>query len=100
LAWYLIRSRRWPGWHHAIPAAVAGAMMPDVKFLRYFLPPRAAALVYEIGDRFHAPFHASPTSVTIGLSLEIVCTLILLGALSLLVRRQDALKRRAQDSNL
>ena len=43
LAWYLLRDRRLTGLRSALPAGLAGAMMPDVKFLRYFLPAPAAA---------------------------------------------------------
>jgi hypothetical protein len=100
LAWFLLRSRHVPGLWFALPAGLAGAMLPDAKFGRYFLPDRVGSWIHTVGDRFHAPFHAEPTTVAVGLSLEIVSTLVLLGALVFLVRRQDATKRRAQDSNL
>jgi hypothetical protein len=74
---------------YALPAGLAGAMMPDLKFARYFLPESAVSWVLEVGDRFHAPFHAAPTTVAIGLTLEIVCTMLLLGALLILIRRAD-----------
>jgi hypothetical protein len=89
LAWYLLRDRRLPGLRFALPAGLAGAMIPDLKFARYFLPPPAASWVHDVGDRFHAPFHAGPTTVTVGLTLEVTCTLLLFGALLLLIRRQD-----------
>lgn len=89
LAWYLLRSRRLPGLTVALPAGIAGAMMPDVKFTRYFLPRPAATWVHDVGDRLHAPFHAGPTTVAAGLTLEIVCTLLLFGVLLMLMRRQD-----------
>ena len=100
LARYLLRGLRVTGLRSALLAGLAGAMMPDVKFLRYFLPAPAAAWLKDVGDRSHAPFHAEPTSVAIGLTFEILCTLLLFGALLLLIRRQDQFKRRAQDSNL
>ena len=100
LAWYLLRERRLPGLRYALPAGLAGAMIPDLKFGRYFLPSPAASWVETVGDRFHAPFHAAPTTVAVGLTFEILCTLLLFGALLLLIRQQDQFKRRAQDSNL
>ena len=86
LAWYLLQKRRLPGLWAALPAGLAGAMIPDAKFARYFLPAPAGSWIRDVGDRFHAPFHAHPTPVAIGLTLEIVCTLLLLGALLLLLR--------------
>jgi hypothetical protein len=89
IARYVLQERPMPGLRPALLAGLAGAVIPDVKFARYFLPPRAAAWAYDVGDRFHAPFHAQPTSVAVGLTFEIICTLVLLGALFLLVRRYD-----------
>jgi hypothetical protein len=89
LAWYLLRERRLPGLRSALLGGLAGAMTPDVKFLRYFLPPEAAGWAYDVGDRFHAPFHARAMSVAVGLTFEIISTLVLLGALFWLVRRYD-----------
>ena len=100
IAWYLLRDRRLPGLRYALPAGLAGAMIPDLKFARYFLPAQAGSWVERVGNRFHAPFHAGPTTVAIGLTNELICTLVLFGVLVLLVRRQDQLKRRAQESNL
>ena len=89
LAWFLLRGRRLPGLRLALPAGVAGAMIPDVKFTRYFLPPEGASWVRDIGDSFHAPFHAKSTTVAVGLTFEIICTLLLFGVLWRLIRRQD-----------
>lgn len=100
LAWYFLRDRRLPGLGYALPTGLAGAMIPDVKFARYFLPAPQAAWVETVGDRFHVPFHAAPTTTAVGLTLEVGCTLLLFAGLLLLIRQQDQLKRRAQDSNL
>lgn len=89
LAWFVLRSRRRPGLALVLPAGLAGAMIPDAKFGRYFLPERTGSWIRDVGDRFHAPFHAAPTSVAVGLTFEIVCTLALFGVLLMLVRRHD-----------
>lgn len=88
LAWYLLRERSLPGLRSALPAGLAGAMIPDLKFARYFLPAPAASWVQSVGDRFHVPFHAAPTSVAVRLTFEIICTLLLFCELLLLLRRQ------------
>lgn len=95
LGWFLLRSRRLPGLLFAVPAGLAGAMMPDVKFLRYFLPPPGASWVLDLGSRFHGPFHAQPTTVAVGLPNEILSTLALCGLLLFLIRRQDRLRARS-----
>lgn len=89
LAWYLMRSRRLPGLWIAVPAGLAGAMIPDAKFARYFLPEPAGSWIRDVADRFHAPFHAERATVATGLTFEIVCTVLLFGAFLLLLRRQD-----------
>ena len=99
LAWYLLRERRLSGLRHVLPAGLAGAMIPDLKFARYFLPASAGSWVESVGNRFHAPFHAGPTTVAVGLTFEILCTLLLFGALLLLIQRQDQFKGKAQDLN-
>ncbi len=89
LGWYLMRSRRLPGVWIAVPAGLAGAMIPDMKFARYFLPEPAGSWVREVGERLHGPFHAEPTAFAVGLAFEIICTLLLFGVLLLLLRRHD-----------
>lgn len=88
LAWYLLRLRRLPGLWTALPAGLVGAMIPDAKFARYFLPAPMGSWIRDVGDRFHAPFHAQPTTVAVGLTFEIVCTVLLFVAFLLLIRRQ------------
>ena len=88
VAWYLLRQRHIHGLRWSLPAGLAGAMIPDAKFARYFLPAPAGPWIRDVGDRFHAPFHAQPTTVAIGLTFEIVCTVLLLVAFLLLIRRQ------------
>lgn len=87
VAWNLLRTRHLPGLRYALPAGLAGAMIPDVKFARYFVPAPAASWVQNVGDRLHAPFHAAPTTVAVGLSFEVLCTLLLFGMVVLLLRR-------------
>lgn len=110
LAWYLLRPRHFPGLHLTLPAGLAGGMIPDAKFAGQWLPAPAAAWVRDVGDRFHRFFHVDPTPISVGLAAEIACTLLLVGGLWFLVRRNDGtreraldsgwVKRRAQDSNL
>jgi hypothetical protein len=86
--WSLLRRRRLPGLRLTLPAALAGAMVPDAKFAGQWLPAPATSWLHSVGDRFHAPFHAAATPIGVGLVAEIVCTLLLLSVLSLLVGRQ------------
>jgi len=86
--WYLLRRRLRPGLRLTLPAALAGAMLPDAKFAGQSLPAPAASWIRTIGDGFHAPFHAPPTPPALGLAVEIVCTVVLLSLLSMVARRQ------------
>ena len=86
--WYLLRRRLRPGLRLTLPAALAGAMVPDAKFAGQWLPPPAASWIHTVADGFHAPFHAAPTPIATGLVVEIACTLVLLGLFSLVARRQ------------
>ena len=87
LGWYLLRPRRIPGLRVTLPAGLAGAMFPDIKFASYFLPEPAATRVAELGVRFHEGRHAAPSPLAVGLSAEIACTLLLIAALWLIARR-------------
>jgi hypothetical protein len=97
--WFLLRRPRLPGLRLTLPTALAGAMVPDAKFAGPLLPAPAAQWLLAVGDRFHAPFHAAPTPVAVGLVAEIVCTLLLLGALTLVLRRQHRMARVRQASS-
>jgi len=87
LGWYLLRRRRLPGLRVTLPAALVGAMAPDMKFASLFLPEPAASWAREAGERFHEGRHVAPTPLAVGLSAEIVCTLLLILGLWLIVRR-------------
>lgn len=88
LAWLIVRSRRPPGWRASIPAGLAGAMIPDVKFIAPVLLPGPAALwVQQTANRFHGFFHADRSPIAVGLTVEALCTLLLLASLTLFPRR-------------
>jgi len=95
LGWYLLRSRRLPGLRATLPAGLAGAVIPDMKFASYFLPEPAASWALHAGERFHEGRHVGPSPLAVGLSAEIACTLLLIGALWLMVRRYPRDERHA-----
>lgn len=86
-ALYVLRSQPFRGYLSPLLAGLAGAMLPDAKFAAPWLPERVQPMVLDVSNRFHAPFHASPTPVAVGLLVEIVSTLSLIGVFWLLVRR-------------
>lgn len=86
LAWVLLRRPRVRGWRTTLPAGLAGASIPDVKFFAPFLPSSMATRIEEVANRFHGPFHAPPMALTLELSAELGCTVLLLGAFVFLAR--------------
>lgn len=95
--WYVLRSRRLPGLSVTLPAALAGAMMPDMKFAGNWLPEPAASWVTAGGYRFHRGLHVGPTPLPVGLSAEIACTVLLVVGLWLIVRRYPRDQTRRVD---
>ena len=94
--WYLLRRRLRPGLRLTLPAALAGAMVPDAKFASQWLPQPAASWIHTAADGFHAQFHTAPTPTAVGLVVEIVCTLLLLSLLWMVARRQHPVTRASQ----
>ena len=94
--YFLLRQRRIPGLRVTLPAALAGAMLPDMKFAGNWLPMPWSSWVSAAGYRFHDGFHTAPTPIAVGLSAEIACTLLLVAGLLLIVRRFD----RVQDTSV
>jgi hypothetical protein len=91
LSWLIVRSRRPPGWRASLPMGLAGAMIPDVKFIAPVLLPAPAALwVQQTANRFHGLFHADRSPIAVGLTAEVLCTLLLLTSLTLFPRRHQA----------
>ena len=87
--WYVLRPRHLPGLRVTLPAALAGAMLPDMKFAGNWLPEPVASWVTGAGYRFHKGWHVAPTPLAVGLSTEIACTLLLIAGLLLIVRWYD-----------
>ena len=87
----ILRDRVMTGWPVAIAAGVVGACIPDFKFLaRLLLPPDVAVEVAEYGNQLHRPFHADPTSLGVGTTIEVGATLLLLALLTRFPRRHRA----------
>lgn len=98
IGWFILRPQWRPEQGIAVLAGLAGAMLPDVKFVFAFFPEPVASTVTFWGDRFHSYFHASPTPFMVGKRNEAIGVAILIVLLTLAVRQ--GAKRRAQDSNL
>jgi hypothetical protein len=91
-AWFLLHRREVAGWRTALPAGVAGASIPDIKFVAPLLPDPASTWTEEAANRFHGPFHAWPAPLGVEILLELVCTLLLACALVVVVRREAAVR--------
>jgi hypothetical protein len=90
----VLESRVGSGWAPPLCAGLAGACLPDAKFVaRLVLSPERAEVIARIGDRIHEPFHAGPSSLAIGVTIEVVATLVTLAALTAFPRRADAARR-------
>jgi hypothetical protein len=95
IAWFVLRSQRYHAPRVPLLVGLAGATLPDVKFMQPWLPGPVGSWVNRVGEGFHGPFHASPTPVAVGLFMEIVATVSLIGVLFLLVRRLARSQARA-----
>jgi hypothetical protein len=81
IAVVLLRNRLTHHWRSCVAAGLLGSVVPDAKFIApLILSPHHATLVEYYGNRLHGPFHASPTSPVIGMSTQVLCTLILLAS--------------------
>jgi hypothetical protein len=79
---------RTPNAAEYLAAGIAGAILPDAKsIVALFVPSGLTDRVAWYGDRFHGLFHAPDASSPIaGLSVELACTVVLLGLLVFLAR--------------
>jgi hypothetical protein len=79
----ILRHRLTTGWPVSLMAGLAGAALPDLKFVAAFvLSPGGAAAVAAIGDGFHQPFHAGPSPLGVGVTIEVVATLVIVALLT------------------
>lgn len=82
LTW-LLRDRVTLGWPSYLAAGFVGATLPDVKFVASLvLSPGAADDVASYGDRFHEPFHAGPSPLALGITIEVVTTMVIFAVLA------------------
>lgn len=89
----VLRRRIRPRWRWPMFAGVAGATIPDVKFLtKIVLPARFADDVARVGNEFHRWFHADDTSLTIGMTTQVVSAVLLLAALFAFRRADPSLR--------
>jgi hypothetical protein len=87
LTW-ILRTRVGPGWPVYLAAGFIGGALPDIKFLASLVLSRdGAAAVASIGDRFHEPFHAGPSALGVGVTVEVIATLVMVALLTRLPRR-------------
>jgi len=83
LAAVLLRNRLMPHWRPCVAAGLFGSAIPDAKFIAPFvLSPHNAMLVEHYGNRLHGPFHSAATAPAIGMTTQVLCTLILLASLA------------------
>lgn len=79
IAALLLRRRLPPDWRAPMAAAVLGSSLPDAKFgAALLLNPELAEQVRSIGDSMHAPFHAGPTSLSAGMTTQLLALVLLL----------------------
>jgi len=82
IAAILLRRRLTLHWRSCVAAGLFGSVLPDAKFVAPFvLSEHNAALVEYYGNRLHDPFHAGATSTLLGMTAQVLCTLILLASL-------------------
>jgi hypothetical protein len=87
VALVLLQGRLTPHWRSCVAAGLLGSTLPDVKFIAPFLlSPHNASLVEYYGNRLHGPFHTAATDLAIGMTTQVLCTLILLASLAVLPR--------------
>jgi hypothetical protein len=105
-SWLMLRRRHTAG-RPLLAAGLAGAVIPDAKFLAaMLLPGPAASWVETTGDQFHGLFHAGPASLAAGMMTQVSFTLLLLASLRFFAGgtrwtpRATIEKRMAQDQNL
>ncbi|HSA56616.1 MAG TPA: hypothetical protein VLE53_12985 [Gemmatimonadaceae bacterium] len=85
LAW-LLRRRLRAHWAEYL-AGLAGAAIPDVKFLaRLPMPDRTAEFLFNLGSRFHDFFHAPSPPLDVGWTTQLLSAVVLLAILALLAR--------------
>jgi hypothetical protein len=82
LGW-ILRGRVTPGWPVNLAAGFVGSVLPDLKFgAALVLSSDRAAAVAAVGDRFHEPFHAGPSPLGIGVTVEVAATVLIVALLT------------------